>query len=195
MSYYKILIVSATEYEINPIKRELTFVSVKNNTLSEYKYKTLKTDILITGIGISFTTYHLTKTLIENNYDFIINIGICGSFKKDITIGSVLNIIQDEFGDLGITDKNDFHTLFEENLIKKDYFPFKKGILLNNLKKELRSKITKVKGITVNSASGNSDQINIRVKKYNPDVESMEGAAFFFVCLNENVPFIQIRSV
>ena len=31
--------------------------------------------------------------------------------------------------------------------------------------------------------------------KYSPDIESMEGAAFHYVALLEEVPFIQVRSI
>ena len=31
-------------------------------------------------------------------------------------------------------------------------------------------------------------------KKYHPLLESMEGAAFHYVCLMKNIPFIQLRS-
>ena len=32
-------------------------------------------------------------------------------------------------------------------------------------------------------------------KKFNADIESMEGAAFHFVCLQKSVPFLQVRSI
>jgi len=33
------------------------------------------------------------------------------------------------------------------------------------------------------------------VDKYNPAVESMEGAAFHYACLLEKIPFFQLRSI
>lgn len=31
--------------------------------------------------------------------------------------------------------------------------------------------------------------------KYNPEIETMEGAAVFFVCLKEGIPFFELRSI
>ncbi len=195
MGNFKVLIVSATEFEIKPLINNFTFDSSEKKNIAEFQYNNLKIDILVAGIGICSTTFLLTKTLLENKYDLIINTGICGSFRDDVPIGSVVNVIKDEFADLGITDKNNFHTLFDENLIEKNQFPYKNGTLANNFNNNYLSKFRKVNGITVNSASGNRYQIEMRKNKYKADIESMEGAAFFYVCLNENLPFIQIRSI
>jgi futalosine hydrolase len=41
----------------------------------------------------------------------------------------------------------------------------------------------------------NPDQIKQLVDHFKPDIESMEGAAFHYVCLSLGVPFLQIRSI
>jgi futalosine hydrolase len=33
------------------------------------------------------------------------------------------------------------------------------------------------------------------LKRYHPDIETMEGAAFFYVCSKENIPFLALRAV
>jgi len=53
----------------------------------------------------------------------------------------------------------------------------------------------KVKAITVNRISTEENFINQIKEKFSPIVESMEGAAFHYVCLKEDIPFLQIRSV
>jgi futalosine hydrolase len=52
-----------------------------------------------------------------------------------------------------------------------------------------------VKGATINSISSSAGQVSRIKNKYGPDVESMEGAAAHYVCLMENIPFIQVRAV
>ena len=193
MKSAKILIVVASKIEIEPLLKMLVFVEKKTNNLSSYNYRNKKIDILITGIGSTETAYHLTKTLISEKYDFCINAGICGSFKNKLKIGEVVNIIQDEFADVGIADKHDFFTLFDMNFIEKDEFPFKNSVLVNE--KSINFNIKKVKAITVNSTSGNIEQIEKRIKKFNPDTESMEGATFFYICKSENIQSLQIRAV
>jgi futalosine hydrolase len=32
-------------------------------------------------------------------------------------------------------------------------------------------------------------------EKYHPDIETMEGAAFFYICSRENIPFLAVRAV
>jgi futalosine hydrolase len=51
------------------------------------------------------------------------------------------------------------------------------------------------KGISVNKVLGNEKNIEKIISKYNPDVESMEGAAFFYCCKMDSIPFLEIRSV
>ena len=58
-----------------------------------------------------------------------------------------------------------------------------------------KTNLQKVKGITVNTVHGNEESIAEIVNRLNPDVESMEGAAFFKVCKEFAVPCIQIRAI
>jgi futalosine hydrolase len=52
-----------------------------------------------------------------------------------------------------------------------------------------------VKAITVNTVHGKDESIQRVIKKFHPDIESMEGAAFFYVCMMEKIPCIQLRSI
>ena len=74
--------------------------------------------------------------------------------------------------------------------------PFEKKKLPNQwIKKFNLLKLPEVNAITINEISTNSKRIEQFKKKYNPVIESMEGAALHFVCREMNVPFIQIRSI
>jgi futalosine hydrolase len=55
--------------------------------------------------------------------------------------------------------------------------------------------LKKVKGITVNTVHGNEVAIEKVKQLYQPDVESMEGAAFFAGCVRAGGDFIQIRAI
>jgi len=155
--------------------------------------KDFSIDFLVTGIGSTLTTYALTKKTSIKKYDIIINAGIAGSFNTALKIGEVVNVHSDEFADLGIEDKNEFFTLFEKGFIKKDELPFTDCKLSNltNLSLNLKN----VSGITVNTTHGNKNSIELFKNKFKADIETMEGAAFFYVCLNENVNFLQIRAI
>ncbi len=193
--FYNILIVSSTKFEVENLLKYLNFESEKSSSLKLYSYRNLKIDILISGIGISFTTYSLTKALSEKKYELVLNIGLCGSFTHKLHVGDVVSVVSDEFADLGITEAdNSFKTLFDENFINKNHFPFKNGKLISNLK-YYNFDLPKVKGITVNSTSGSVEQIKKRKEKFNADVETMEGAAAAYVCFSEKLNFLQIRAV
>ena len=77
-------------------------------------------------------------------------------------------------------------------------FADKKDVFLKPAKQfssPVLKKFKKVKGITVNTVHGNKKSISKVVTLYNPDVESMEGAAFFYVCNQFKIPAIQLRAV
>lgn len=179
----KILIVSATEKEIFHLKDQLYN---EKSMLSEI-------DFLITGVGSVFTTYSLLRKISVKDYDLIINAGIAGSFNQDLQIGDVVFIKSDEFADLGIEDKTDFRTMFETGFIWKDQFPFKNGKLENPYTYSLD--IKSGTSITVNTTHGCKQSVEVFKNKFNADLETMEGAAFFYVCLQEGVKFMQVRSI
>ena len=51
-----------------------------------------------------------------------------------------------------------------------------------------------VNGITVNRVNGSESSIQKIVQQFNPEVESMEGAAVAYVCSKMNVKWVQFRS-
>jgi len=191
----KILIVAATYIEIKGLLNEFDFKNKKKNLYS-LKNKNNEVNILITGIGIAFTVYSLTKEIQNKDYNLIINIGIAGSFNKKINISEVVLVKEEQFADLGIENKDKFQTLFDIDFVSANVTPFTKGVLLcKHVVNKVVANILKVKAITVNTVSGNKISIEKLNKKFNADIETMEGAAFFYVCLMEKVKFIQIRAI
>jgi futalosine hydrolase len=172
-----VLIVAATEMEIAPFLKE-------NN----------KTDFLITGVGIPATVFHLTKKIIEKKYDFVIQAGIGGTFTDSLNQGEAVLIKKDTFADLGINEKGNFKTLFETRFLGDNDFPYTDGWLVNNslLKK---NNLTIVNAITINKITDDHLQIKNIQQKFSAQIESMEGAAFHYVCLQQKINFLQIRGI
>jgi len=192
----KILIVSATEKEIFPLINSLHASSNKNEDRSN-SFKNLNIDVLVTGIGGVFTTYSLTRKLCQNKYDFVINAGIAGSFSQSLKVGDVVQVHKDQFADLGIEDEESFSTLFDKGFIPRSSFPFQDGVLLNptrfsNFK---INELKQVSALTVNTTHGKKESIQFFKEKFDAEIETMEGAAFFYVCLQYKVSFVQIRSI
>ncbi len=185
----KILIVAATPNEIEPIARELnTFIPLKRKNFVSVKYKEHTVDVLLTGVGMVNTALAM-GTFKGNTYDLIINAGVCGSFKEDIVISDVVIVREDCFSELGAQDDNQFLPVSEINLGNEK-------VITNNLfANSFTQSLKKVRGITVNTVHGNNDSINAIKKRLDPDVESMEGAAFLLACNTFNRTCIQLRAV
>jgi len=155
-------------------------VAATNSEITSETIKSLPN--LITGFGMVNTAINLTKELVENNFDFVVNMGIAGSFSSDILIGDVVEVVEDNFSEIGFENGVSFSEFSELN-VKTSY----------KIKGE--TNLRKVKSITVNTVHGNEKSIDEIVKTLNPDIESMEGAAVFQVCKKFKIPCVQIRSI
>lgn len=184
----KILIVSSTQKEIAILLNNYDFVQHEENF-----YHSEFCDVLISGIGIHSMTFQLTKCLLKNNYDLVINSGIAGSFNRKLKLGELVNVTKDCFADFGIETGSSYKSIFEQGLIDKNEFPFKDSWLIN--KSKSLTQLNSATSITVNTVSGNESTILLRKEKYNADIESMEGAAFAYVCEMNKVSYLQIRSI
>tara|TARA_B100000683_G_scaffold90996_1_gene90133 strand:- start:9877 stop:10455 length:579 start_codon:yes stop_codon:yes gene_type:complete len=152
-------------------------------TISEIqKEKFTFGDVLITGVGMLNTAIVLTKKLSEEKYDLVINLGIAGSFKESIKIGDVVEVFEEKISEIGYEDKNEFAEFADFSL---------KTVFRNNSHTDLKQ----VKSITVNTVHGNEKSIKNIVRRLNPDIENMEGAAVFKVCEIFNISCIQIRAI
>ena len=180
-----ILVVSATAKEITPFIARTRTVGLNNNI-----------DILISGIGLTASTYHLAKQLALKKYGLVIQAGVGGSFDLTIPLGAVVAVKQDAIADQSVVELERLKTLFDLNLVPQDQYPYKKGWLINPNKEVLKkTKLKIVKGISVNQISTSKQMIKFYRDVFDPVTESMEGAALHYVCLMEKVPFVQIRSI
>ena len=194
-----ILIVAATIAEISDFCKRLNFCADINSHHKQYSHNNLTIDVLVTGVGMTATAYYLGKTLADNKYSMVINAGIAGAFNTELhKIGEVLNVKKETFADLGAEDDTSFLSIFDLKLQDSNEFPFNNGYLNNKnsfTEIEYIQRLKNVSGITVNTCHGNETSIQKVKEKYAADVESMEGAAVFYVCLSENIPFLQIRAI
>jgi futalosine hydrolase len=181
----KILIVAATEHELKGLKATLMA-----NEISSI-------DFLVTGVGMINTTFELTKVLLQNTYDYVINIGIAGSFDRTINLGEVVWVRKELFSEMGAEDGDEFLSLIQLGLQTHDDFPFEWGELKAPILPEINAlaQLKQVRGITVNKVHGNEASILKTNMQCSPQVESMEGAAVFYVAMKMNIPCIQIRSI
>jgi futalosine hydrolase len=180
-----VLLISATDFEI---RKTIQWLDSKSFTLND-----LKPELLITGIGQLQTAYSLQKKISSGRPDLIIQAGIAGSSSSG-DLNHIFAVQSEMQSDFGVLENTGFRSVYDLGFAPPDQFPFRNGKLLNKYRELLAwSGLPLIDGTTVNEIKSS----DFRGFKQNDDriVESMEGAAFHFVCLNEEIPFLQIRSV
>lgn len=177
----KILIVAATRAELSGLIS--AFQLPAGNFVSTPGF-----DLLITGVGMTATAFALGQHL-SADYDLVLNLGIAGCYDRSIPLGSVLNITEDQFSELGAEDRDNFLTIDDLGFGKSSY------IATGNLRLPAFTSVKQVKGITVNKVHGNTTSISAVISRLNPVTESMEGAAVFFCAEQLGIPCVQVRSI
>lgn len=181
----KILLVAATQAEIEPF---LSRFSITAGPLERAIGKHL-VKVLITGVGMVPTAFSMGKHLSGSSYDLALNAGIAGSFDFSLAIGEVCIVTEDVFSELGAEEGEEF-LAFEslgfdgsiQQAMPDPRFP-------------IPASIKKVKALTVNKVHGNELSIAKAIARFNPQIESMEGASFFYACKQTGIACIQIRAI
>ena len=189
---HRILFVTATRAEAGTMNKIQGENPVRTG-LENFEIKSL-----VTGVGAAATAWALKEWIhINGKPDLAINAGIAGSFREEYIIGDVVMPYCDCFADSGIEDGDEFFTIHEAGLVSRDESPYRDGRLYidDMLRDKLKSIVKPVKAITVNTATGSESTRGKLVQKFNPDIETMEGATFFYICSQENVPFLALRAI
>ncbi|WP_443945343.1 futalosine hydrolase [Pedobacter sp. AW1-32] len=174
----KTLIVAATKAELSPF--------LQHHNLPEGDFLEGKNfDVLIAGVGMVATAFALGEQLSSANYNLVLNIGIAGSFDRNLKLGSLVNITEDTFAELGAENGDEFLAIADLGFGQSQYAA--RGTIETDL--------PKVSAITVNRVSGNEKSIAAILKRLNPVTESMEGAAVFYACNRKKLDCLQIRSI
>lgn len=181
------LVVAATSIEIRPFLSYL-----RENSGSVFGHDV---DVLISGIGLTATSYALTRQLSIKKPDLVIQAGVGGCFDTAIPLGTVVAVRQEAIADQSVIEMNRLRTLFDLDLVPQDQYPFRKGWLVNGSAELKKIKLKKVKGVSVNEITSSRKKLDFYKAYFQPVVESMEGAALHYVCLMEKTPFIQLRAV
>lgn len=183
-----ILLTAATTFEIEPTLQLLEHKGffIHNNEV----------EVLITGIGPVNATYLLTCAILEKAPDLVIQAGIAGSFDYDnLAPGQTVLVKYDAFGDAGMEEKGTFTTVFDAGFAGKNHFPFTDGWLINPHPLLNNTSLPVVKSVTITKVSDSIIQKQQLQEVFAPQTETMEGAALHYVCLQQHIPFLQLRSI
>ncbi len=184
----KIAIVAATSKEWEPAyaKKDENFSKKNRLTFSFHE----------TGVGVLAATVSLMQLIAEEKPDIIIQIGIAGCFDQLINPGKTVLVKDEILGDSGVLENGQWKDMFDMKLANKDNFPFENKRLFNpHLAKLNMLNLDEVTAITVSEVTTASERINQLKEKYNPLLETMEGAVLHYVGLKMDIPFIQLRAI
>lgn len=185
-----ILIVSATVFEVKPL---LDFLEIEypNQGLnhSDKQLNDKQVQVLITGVGMVNTAFMMGRYM-NSLYDAVVNVGVCGAFDENLFLGQLVSVTKDTISEMGAEDGDDFLTYDQLNLSGTHVF---ESINTHNYFNV--NHLKQVSGITVNTVHGNDKSIEKVMNRYHPDVESMEGAAFFAGCTRAGGDVLQIRAI
>ena len=173
----KTLVVAATELEI----------SASIPALIESQ-----TDYLVTGVGMVATAFTLGQYLSNRSYDLLVNVGIAGTFNQYHKLGSILKVKTDRLYEFGAENEQDF--------ISIDSLGFGNSVYVEALPEQplpgIFYDIPYIDAITVNKVHGAEESVGKIKQEYGLNLlESMEGAAFFYVGNRMRIPCVQVRSI
>ena len=149
-----------------------------------------------TGVGLLSSAVSFTRLMLEQKPDLVIQAGIAGSFDSSFPPGKVVVVKEELLGDTGVEEHGSWRDIFDLGLEQMNNVPYQEKKLTNPwLPQYNLLKLPEVTGITVNEITTRTERINTLQQKYNPAVESMEGAALHYTARLLNIPFIQIRAI
>jgi futalosine hydrolase len=195
----RILVVTATDPEIAPVVTACTAVrgTSPDPRVRRFTRGPHAIDVLTTGVGMVATAVWCARVLATGSYGLALNAGVCGSFDTSLGPGAVVHVTEDCLAELGVEDGDAFLSLQEVGLPGADDAPFRGGRLRNEsppANAALRA-LPAARGITVNTVHGHEPSIARARARFDPQVESMEGAAFMYASLVNGTPFAQVRAV
>ena len=169
----RILLIAATRFEVSPC-------------LMQYPRQPL----LITGVGPVNTTYRLTRHLLEQPADVVVQAGIAGRFEHSpLQLADTCLISHDVLADAGAYEPPYWHSLHDLGLDEQQPW------ITCHVQPAAHLHLPVVKGATVSTLTTNEAWINSLQLKWKADVESMEGAAAAYICAQMQIPFVQLRSI
>lgn len=189
-----LLISAATEAEITPFIHFLAH-NYRLTSPGVYQNKDWCIRIAISGVGMMAAAFSLGTQLAAQKYDAAFQAGIAGSFDASIALGTLVAVASEQYGDLGAEDKGDYIDIFELGFLDKNTYPFHEGKLKNDHPLFIGETLPLVSALSVNTVSGQKDTIERRSALHGAQIESMEGLAFHYACLQTQTPFLQIRAI
>ena len=180
---------------LNVVEKEITKfmkivvvfpTSTEAQFFSHLRAATEQVIVEIGGVGLSAAAYSTTKIIAKHQPDWLIMAGIAGVYSHSaFAVGDVVLVSSECESDLGFFTPSGFTHLADLNLDMD--FSIAKEYVCQHLPAE--SILPFAKSNSMNAAMAPF------VETARIDIENMEGAAFFRVCLAEQQNFLEVRSI
>ena len=139
--------------------------------------------VVVAGVGMAETAEAVRRALAELSPSMIILAGIAGRYSGSVLKAGDAALVEREcVADLGAMREDGFEPLF-----RKDYIcPFAAAI----------DGFPKAVANTVSAAAAPFANLPHTTRPHpQADLENMEGAAFFAMCLGAGIPFLELRCI
>lgn len=191
----KILLLSATITEIEPTVNWLR-ARAESEAGNVLHFGNVSVEVLFTGVGMMATAYALGQRLaLADLPGLAIQAGVGGAIDRSLELGQVVNVRSERCGDLGAEAPDGQHLSLGEIGLHPG-LPFNRHEVLEVPAGLAALPFAEVAGVTVNRVSGSTVGITrLRARYPEAQVESMEGAAFFYACGRAGVEPLQLRAI
>lgn len=196
LNFKHILIIAATPFEIAPLT---DFLQSNWQTIDANSFSNNETqiDIIVAGIGLLATSFHLSQQLQSKKYDFVLQLGIAGVYpNKGIQLTDLVWIKADQVADLGAIDKQGtFVSTATMGLSAPTAVSMASPEVSKKWKPYFETLIS-ANGLSVNCILGDPNWfLHFGFSENNVVVESMEGAALHYTCSQSGVEYAQVRAI
>ena len=190
----RVIITAPTVFEIAAIIKTLDTHGQKLS-FSKYTYAGCDIEILVSGVGAVKSALSMAQLQMMGKIDLAIQVGLAGAYDRNIPLSNVVLVDKDRYGDLGVEERDGTFTSVESlGLEDSNLYPSVEGWIHHEVKADL-TRYTLVNGLTVNTVSGTEATITSRQSQFNPQIETMEGAAFYYACRVLDIECVQVRAI
>lgn len=190
----KIGIVTATQKEIMPLIERKNAVKVEGEIFSVYNYGENGKDFyigILPNVGEVFASAVTSLLISKYNAEIILNFGVVGALKKDISLLSTVYVKDVVHYDMDTSPIDNVekgrYLLFDDVYVKTD-----ETLLLKALKVE---SLPVVRCASADKFVEDSLQKQRLAEEYQADVCDMESAAIAIVCKYARVPCLMLKAV
>ena len=140
------------------------------------------------------TMYALMDYISHRHPDGWVLAGIGGAFDPSLTMGQTYTISSEMLIGFGAEEQSGIiRDPFESGWSDSDAFPYEAGVL--SCPYHIKSNLPSATGMTSFVSHGDASRIELMRKGKNAQIESMEGAPFFYISLLKKIPFLSFRSI